>query len=78
MLCRLELYSRVKFKSLQSGLEGWLTVTRRSRSREGNVEGAKCSLRSTHCLIMFNLLRMARTLVSGEPEEASLAVCLKK
>lgn len=33
------------------------TVTRCSRSREGNVEGEKCSLRSTVCLMICSLLR---------------------
>lgn len=44
------------------------TVTRCSRSREGNVEGEKCSLRSTACLMMWSLLRTEVMRDSAVPE----------
>lgn len=44
------------------------SVTRCWRSRDGNVEGAKCSLRRTLCLIILSLFRTDRTRESAEPE----------
>ena len=44
------------------------SVTKRSRSRDGRVDGAKCSLRRTLCLIMLSRLRRDSTRESAEPE----------
>ena len=46
-----------------------LTVTSFSRSREGSVDGAKCSFLRTHCLMILSLSRMEPTLDSGVPDE---------
>jgi hypothetical protein len=45
-----------------------LTVTSRSLSRDGRVDGAKCSFRITHCLMINSLSRMDCIRDSGEPE----------
>ena len=51
------------------GKNYWLTVTSFSRSRDGKVDGAKCSFLRTHCLIIWSLSRTEVTLDSGEPDE---------
>ena len=55
-----------------------LTVTSFSRSREGSVDGAKCSFLRTHCLMIFSLSRMEPTLDSGVPDEVRAVFDLEK
>lgn len=62
--------------------KGQLTVTKRSRSRDGRLDGAKCSFRNTHCLMMFSLSRLASTRDSADPDivcadEALMGVNIK-
>ena len=51
-------------------------MTSFSRSRDGNVDGAKCSFLRTHCLIIRSLSRNEVTLDSGEPDEVEGAELL--
>jgi len=44
------------------------TVTNFSRSLEGSVEGAKCSFRSTHCLMIESRSRTDVTRDSAVPD----------
>ncbi len=48
-----------------------LTVTSFSRSREGIVDGAKCSFLRTHCLMILSRSRIEATLESGVPENVN-------
>jgi hypothetical protein len=43
-------------------------VTNRSRSRDGRVDGAKCSLRRTLCFMILRRLRTDSTRDSADPE----------
>lgn len=67
LLCASIPRSRKRSPTRPSNCLVDFSVTSRSRSRDGSVDGAKCSFRRTLCFMMFSLLRADITRESGEP-----------